>query len=194
MEYFEKKNKFPGVLEPRVWLLYCCARGVSEYRVFQGVTCRFFLVFFFLFQTRVRIGKVRAGFADGIDETEGAAETADAAVETQPNDDGHQLQNAYGVAGETLLLDHNIRTAQLRRQMFLHQRPRKRHRAVYRVVECNVKYGITGPVLGPTYPRTNVSVVGAKLASEWYFLDFFAHFIWTEIFMGGPSEINIIAL
>jgi len=77
-------------------------------------------------QTRVRVGKVRACLADGIDETEGVAEAADAFVETQPNNDGHQLQNAYGVAGETLLLDHHLRTAQLRGQVFLHQRPRKR--------------------------------------------------------------------
>lgn len=53
----------------------------------------------FFLQTRVRIRKVRSHFAHGIDETEGVAEIANTSVETQPNNDGHELQNTYGVAG-----------------------------------------------------------------------------------------------
>lgn len=43
----------------------------------------------FFIKARVWVGEVRAHFADGIDETEGTAEVADAFIETQPNDDWH---------------------------------------------------------------------------------------------------------
>lgn len=43
----------------------------------------------FFIKARVRVGEVCAHFADGIDETEGTAEVADAFIETQPNDDWH---------------------------------------------------------------------------------------------------------
>lgn len=72
------------------------------------------------FQTGIRIREVRARFADGIDEAKRVAKTVDALAKTQPNNDGHQLQNAHGTSGETLLLDHHFGAAQLRGQMFFH--------------------------------------------------------------------------
>jgi outer membrane cobalamin receptor len=62
-------------------------------------------------QKGVWFRKVCANLAHGINETKGITKATYSFIKTQPNNDGYQLQNTYGVAGETLLLDHYIRTA-----------------------------------------------------------------------------------
>lgn len=62
----------------------------------------------FILQTGIRIRKVRANFAHGIDETEGITEATNTFIETQPNNDGYQLQNTYSFTSETVLFDHNF--------------------------------------------------------------------------------------